>query len=116
MNIETLLSKRLSEAEVDIEGIGTVRVRALSRAEVLAVRKATDDEHMDGPRVLTLERKLLAAAMVDPVMTEAQVGEWQRIAPAGELQPVVRKIQELSGMLEDAAKAAYKSNGGEARA
>jgi hypothetical protein len=105
-----LLKSRLPEADVDIPGVGTIRVRGLSRAEVLLTRKATDDEHVDGPRVLTLERKMLAAAMIDPKLTEDEVGQWQRASGAGELHPVILKIQELSGLLEDSEKAAHKSD------
>ncbi|HEX6969408.1 MAG TPA: hypothetical protein VF174_11455 [Micromonosporaceae bacterium] len=108
---DMLLKPRLPEADVDIPGVGTVRVRGLSRDEVLVVRKATDAEHVDGPRALTLERKLLAAAMVDPQLSEAEVGRWQQSAPAGELQPVVEKVQELSGLDEGAAKSGVPGAG-----
>ncbi len=106
---DVLLKPRLAEDDVEIPGVGTVRVRALNRAEVLGVRKATDTEQLDGPRILVLERKMVAAGLVKPKLTEAQVGQWQKAGAAGELEPVARKIQELSGMLEDSAKAAYKS-------
>ncbi len=109
MDKELLFKPRLNEADVEIPDVGTVRVRGLSRAEVLLVRKATDNEHVDGPRALVLERKMLAAAMVDPPLTEAEVGRWQEASAAGELGPVVQKVQELSGMADDAPKEAYKS-------
>lgn len=111
---EVLLTPRLNEvADVPIPGVGTVRVRTLSRAEIFLVRKATDTEHMDGPRVLTLERKMLAAAMVDPPLTEAEVGRWQKTAPAGEMDPIVHKVQELSGMLDTSQKEAMSNFRGE---
>ncbi len=113
MDKEALLKPRLNEAEVEIPNLGTVRVRGLSRAEVLMVRKATDDAGVDGPRALTLERKMLALAMVDPKLTEAEVGQWQHAAGVGEINVVSEKVQELSGMLEGSAKAAYKSVRGE---
>jgi hypothetical protein len=111
---DLLLKPRLAEADVEIPDVGTVRVRALSRAEVLLVRKATDNaDSIDGPRALVLERKMLATALLDPVLSESEVGEWQKVSAAGELEVVSRRIQELSGMLEDSAKAAYKSVPGE---
>lgn len=114
MDKELLFKPRLPEADVDIPGVGTVRVRGLSRVEVLAVRKATDNaESMDGPRVLVLERKMLAAAMVDPELTESEVGQWQKAAAAGELEPIVTAVQELSGMLDGSAKAAVQTFRGE---
>lgn len=113
MDKDLLFKPRLPEADVDVPGLGTVRVRGLSRAEVMLVRKATDTEHMDGPRALVLERKMLATAMVDPELTEAEVGRWQQASVAGELEPVTHKIQELSGMLEGSAKEAVKTFRGE---
>lgn len=106
MDKELLFKARLAEEDVELPGVGTIRVRALSRAEVISVRKATDD-NPDGPRVLTLERKMLAAAMVDPVLTEDEVRRWQDASAAGELQPVTEAIQRLSGLGERPDKAAY---------
>ncbi len=105
-----LAAQGMPEADVNIPGVGAVRVRGLSRVEVISTRKATDrEDKMDGTRVLMLERKMLAAALLDPVLTEAEVGQLQRTLPAGVLQPVSQRIQELSAMAEGAPKAAYKS-------
>lgn len=104
MDKSVLFKDRLQEADVKVPGVGTVRVRALTRAEVLLVRKATDSENMDGDRILVLEKKLIAKAMVDPVLTESEVGQWQNKATADELDPVLTKIQELSGLLPGASK------------
>lgn len=109
MDKEQLLTRRLDEADVSIPGVGTVRVRTLSRAEVLVLRQATDTERMDGPRALTLERKLLAAAMVDPPLTEAEVGRWQKAAPAGEMGPVMEKVSEMAGLSEASPKEAMQT-------
>ena len=51
---------------------------------------------------------MLALALLDPVLTEAEVGRWQKASTAGELEPVTNKVSELSGMTEGAAKAAYE--------
>ena len=108
---EQLLKPRLPEAEVELPGVGTVRVRGLSRGEVLNMQKATDIEarNMDGPRYLIIERKMIAKAMVDPELSEDEVQNWQMNSPAGELEPVTKKIQELSGMSEAAEKEAVKT-------
>jgi hypothetical protein len=97
---ELLFKPSLPEAEVEIPGKGTVRVRALSRSEALLCQKE------DG--VEAVERKMLALALVDPALTEAEVGRWQKASAAGEMDPVSNKVAELSGMTEDAGKAAYK--------
>jgi hypothetical protein len=106
---EALFKSRLNEEEVEVPGVGVVRVRGLSRVEVISVRKATDSEHIDGPRTLVIERKMLAAALVDPQLTEAEVKRWQEASAAGEMEPVIAAVQRLSGMEDGAAKAAYKS-------
>jgi hypothetical protein len=92
-----LLKPRVSEGTVDIAGVGTVRVRGLSRGEVFAIQtvaKTTEE----------MERKTLALALLDPVMTEAEVREWQQNSPAGEMEPVADKVKELSGIGQGADK------------
>jgi hypothetical protein len=96
-----LLKPRLTEADVDVPGVGTVRVRGLNRAEAMAVQGA------NGPEAT--ERRILALGMVDPSMTEAEAGAWQKASPGGEIEPVSRKIAELSGMLDGAAKDVVKT-------
>jgi hypothetical protein len=49
--------------------------------------------------------------MVDPALTQAQIITWQKAADSNEITPVVKKINELSKVGEDAAKTAYKSDG-----
>jgi hypothetical protein len=93
---ERLLKPRITEDTVDIEGIGTVRVRGLSRSEVFMTQQAKGTEAM--------ERKILALGMVDPPMTEDDVKTWQRNSPAGELDAVANKIHDLSGLGKGADK------------
>jgi hypothetical protein len=103
---EALLARRIDGTEdVEVPGVGTVTIRGLSRAEVMMVRKATDSAGtLDGPRALVIERKMLAAALVDPALTEAEVGQWQASSAAGEMDVVVDAVQRLSGMTEGADK------------
>jgi hypothetical protein len=107
MDTATLLAPRADTAsgmpEDDVElpgGIGTVRVRGLSRWEVLAARATATDADR--------EVAILKFAMVDPTMTEEQAAEWMKLAPAGELEPVTDKIGQLSGLAPGAAKEAVK--------
>ena len=97
---DALLARRLGEGEHEIEGVGTVRIRGLSRAEVLAIQTLTD--------VAAVDRKMLAAALVDPVMTEDDVAAWQQASGPMEIEDLTTAIRELSGMGVGAAKAAYK--------
>jgi hypothetical protein len=101
---ETLFTRRIKEDDVKIPGLGKVRVRALTRDEGLEV---TGKEL---PRK-RLERMLVATAMVNPRMTEEEVGTWQRNSGAGEIKLVVDKIQQLSGLTEDAAKSDVLADG-----
>lgn len=81
--------------EVALPAFGfDVTIRGLTRAEALRVvgKPLAADE---------AERKLIAMAMVDPVMTEDDVRRWQKVAPAGQLQPIETAIRELSGLTGD---------------
>lgn len=107
-----LLKPRLPEAEVEVPGIGAVRVRGLSRNEQLRAVKQGDIEANGMPnmtRVEAIERRMLVMALVDPVLTEDEVAQWQRAAPAGELEPVTQMITKLSGMEQGAEKEVVKS-------
>lgn len=92
------------EGEVEIPGKGTVRVRGLSRWEVLRA------ERIDGG-TLEKERFILSRAMLDPEMGEDDVAEWQKISGPMEINSVAMKINQISGLSSGAAKEAYKSPG-----
>jgi len=96
-----LLKKRFGVEEVEIEGVGTVKVRPLTRAEALELQ----GREMG---VAEMERCLVSLALVEPKLTEDEVATWQENSPAGELQPVAAAIVRLSGMEQTAAKEAVK--------
>lgn len=102
---KTQLTAKREESTRDVElptlG-GSVRVRGLTRAEALRVQ----GKQMDA---LEAERKLLHLAMVEPLMSEEDVRQWQHVAPAGELQPIQDAILAMSGLTADAVKEAVKS-------
>lgn len=100
MDKSLLFVPRLPEDDVEVPGIGTVRVRGLSRAEAMAVNGAKGTE--------ATERRMLHFGLVDPQLSEAEAGRWMDAATAGELEPVSRRIAELSGMLAGSAKEAVK--------
>lgn len=103
MDKAALLKKRLPERDVEIPGVGVVRVRGLTRAEALDVQKV--DQKDPG----ALERKVLHLGLVDPPLSEAEVQEWYDAAPAGEIDPVTAAIQELSGLAEGAGKSGVQT-------
>jgi hypothetical protein len=103
MEKTALLTERLPRDEVEIKGVGTVTVRGLSRYELLLAGKGQNDD------VAAMERRMLSMALVDPEMSEDDVAAWQKCSPAGEIMPIVNKINELSGVGREAQKEAYKS-------
>lgn len=102
MDKELLFKARLRERDVELPDVGTVRVRALARGEVMSIKDAGDLD------IQEYERKLIALAMIDPALTEDEVRRWQEAAPAGELEPVTSAIAELSGLDQEVAKQAYQ--------
>lgn len=100
-DLDVLIGGRtLAEEDVPVGALGTVRIRALSRSEVLELRG------QGAQSVKVMERRLMAAAMVAPAMTEAQVGQWQDASAAGELEPVTQAVMRLSGIAVTSAKEA----------
>lgn len=88
-----LLGKREQETrDIELPRLGlTVTVRALTRAEAMRVvgRPMDPDE---------MERALLVMALTFPSLNADEVRQWQKASPAGELQPVVEAIQDISGL------------------
>lgn len=102
MDKETFLKTRLPERTVDVDGVGEVRVRGLSRAEGARLKDFVDDPEAG-------EVFVLAAGLVDPALTADEVRLWQAAATAGEVEAVTTAILELSGLLPDAVGAAQRS-------
>lgn len=94
----------LPTGEVEIEGIGTVKVRGMNRGEVLYGNKLNETKDQ-----LALERYVLSSCMLDPVMTEDDVAAWQQSGAAMECQPVLHRINELSGIGKGAEKSGVSS-------
>jgi hypothetical protein len=109
VDLDKLLAARadtptgLPEDDVEVPSMGTVRVRGLSREEVFECQKAKGTQ--------AHERKILHLGMIDPAMTEGQAALWQKVSPAGEIEPVVDKIRALSGLDEGADKSGVPGDG-----
>lgn len=95
-----LLANRVPTGEIEIPGVGTLKVRGLSRQELI------DAQKWEG---LEQERKILTAALIDPKLTEDEVAQWQAGSPANEINDVAMRINELSGIAQGAAKESFKS-------
>jgi hypothetical protein len=106
MDKETLLAQRKSlieTREVEIEDVGTVTVRGLSRAVFLIAQKRWPDD------ALAQERYTLSFAMVDPEMTEADIATWQQNSGPYEINKVAIAVNELSGIGKGADKSGVSS-------
>lgn len=112
MEKSALFTDRLPHAEIPIDGVGTITIRALNRAELLLASKGIDED--DPHRVLKMERRMLSMALTDPVISEKDAERWQLASKAGEIKPVMEMINQLSGIgSPDAVKEQYKSLPGE---
>lgn len=100
-----LKAPRLEEDDVEIPDVGIVRVRGLNRIEAVLVAE------VDG--TARRERKILRHGLVNPKMSEAEIEQWQMQAPGGELEPVVRRITELSGLADGSSKSGVPRARGE---
>lgn len=110
MDKNVLLARKanLTTEAVELAPDVTVTVRGLTNAEVRACRETAKDDKK------RYEYLLVAAAMTDPQMTEAEVARWLEGdpddpddvgAPAGDAVQVMSTIQRLSGLAkEDATK------------
>jgi len=98
MDKAALLVDRVTDrtAEVEIEGVGTVVVRSLSRHEMITGGKIEGSAEQ--------ERYILSRAMVDPPMGEHDIAAWQKSSPPGEINAVAMKVNQLSGIGKGADK------------
>lgn len=94
---EDLLRQRFGVSDYEIPDVGVVKVRALTRGEALQVVGVERDKR-------ELEAQIVAWAMVDPKLTEAEVRTWMDNSPAGELQALTQFITKISGLSDGAPK------------
>lgn len=107
MDKSALLASRLPEGEVELPGVGVIRVRGLSRFEAL------HSGDLDGE-----EREVywLSCGIVEPALTKDEIKRWRDSATYAEVELVADRIAELSGMKDTSAKEATKSPGDESGA
>ena len=98
---ELLFKPRLPEADVEVEGIGTVRVRAVTRQEAKQLQALPNDDLRD--------LHMLAIGLIDPRLSVSEVKRWAEASPPSELEPVAMRIAELSGLLDKAPKEAMQN-------
>ena len=99
-----LLARRLGEADHEVEGVGTVRIRGLSRAELLGLQS------LEGGALIS-DRRMVSLAVVDPKLTEDEVKTWQENSAPGEIEALTVAIAELSGLGVGAGKSGVSGAG-----
>jgi hypothetical protein len=91
--------------DIDLPSGKKVKVRGLSRKELLKYGQGTEDTAL-------MERRMVSWCLIEPRMTERQVDAWQQgSGPKDGLDLVTAAIRNLSGLGEGAGK----SNVAEAR-
>lgn len=107
MDKSKLLTDRvtLNTDTVEIEGVGTITVRGLSRFELhLSSKKYPGDD-------IKQEQFVVSAAVLDPKLTEDDVATWQKMSGPDEINRVAKRINELSGIGKAAAKSGVPGDG-----
>jgi hypothetical protein len=98
---EAFMKVSLPEEPVTVEGLGTVRVRSLSRAEYMRIR--TNDAE-------GWEIALVALCMVEPSLTEDEVREWRETMAAPKLfDDLAGEVLRVSGLRQTAVAEAKQS-------
>jgi hypothetical protein len=107
-SVEDLVADQLSDntRDVTLSDGRTVKVRGMSRMELLLSRKGTEDAG-------EIERRMLAYCMVQPKMTAQQVTAWQKATGPMVMAPVTEAIRDLSGLGEGADKSDLPADGDE---
>lgn len=101
---DELFSAELREEEFEVRPGKTIRIRALTRAEMIQGATLEENRHKQ-------EQYLLSRAVVSPVLTEEDVKQWQRRAAFMEVEHVSRAVNRLSGVGRDAAKSDVPEDG-----
>jgi hypothetical protein len=101
--VSSLTESRLEEQDYVLEETGQrIRIRPLSRLEVLQAQKLRD------VGIPEMEQHMLRCAMVRPVLRDADVKAWQAATPAGDLEPLTRYLNRISGLNKGADTETYE--------
>jgi hypothetical protein len=104
-SFDDLVSGELEDGAVDVTlpSGRLVRVRGLSRYELLLNGKGTED-------TLEIEARNISTCMVQPKLTQAQAKAWQkRDTAGGDIKALSEYIRDLSALGEGAQKSELDS-------
>lgn len=108
---EELTKQRAGEEDFTMPSGAVVRVRGLSRGEVYLMQKTKADGGIQDEAAW--ERRMVHLALLQPELTEEQVGEWQQGPAGGDLEELTDKIRELSKLGQGAEKSGVQGTGDE---
>lgn len=102
--LDDLCSGTMPEEDHELADGKKIRVRGLSRAEVLNLQTVGRDN------AAKLERETLARGVIKPRMTVESAAVWQGSdLGGGDIGKVMEHIRDLSALAGGAAREAYKS-------
>lgn len=90
--------------DVDLGDGRKVKVRGLTRYELILNAKGTDDANL-------IERRNLVCCLVEPKLTDTQAEKWQKSSPPSVIGKVTDAIRRLSGLAEGAQKSDVPDDG-----
>lgn len=105
-SVDQILDTDLPEEDVEVRPGVWMRVRALTRAEMIRSGRLEENRARQ-------EQFLVSIASIKPKLTEEDVARWQRASRFMELEKIGRKINELGGIGKDAAKSDVSDDGDE---
>jgi len=91
----------VEETELVDIGRGEVRVRGMSRWELMEANKIRTDKGD-----MAAERFILSQCLIDPAMGEHDIAAWQKGSFAPEINIVADKVNAMSGTKQGADKSA----------
>lgn len=103
-SLEDLVEPVDATEDVEIGNGRKVKVRGLTRYELLLNAKGTDDGAL-------IERRNLVTCVVEPKLTLAQAEKWQKSSPPKVIGNVTDTIRRLSGLAEGAQKSDVSADG-----
>lgn len=100
VSIEDLTAVRNdNEEDYELPGVGTIRIRGLSRGEFLTAQKRFGDD------MAKQEQFVLSRCVIKPEgVTEAVVARWQKGSHIGEINKLAMYINNMSGIGKGADK------------
>lgn len=103
-NKNAMLALSLRTGEVEIEGLGAVLCRELTRFEMVEVQELEGDRQAQDQRALFF-------GIVDPELSMDEVAAFRKAWGNAACETIARKVNALSGIGKDAAKSDLPSDG-----